>query len=882
MSQYHSITMRCLNAITLAAFLCIQCSLGIAAPAHNLRQGQGNDGASHSTAVGEMEQALGAPAVGEGENRFDVSTSVEELFPLQEILDALNITDKEEVTVQIDDYSPNTINLTLLRKTTGDELAKIGVRKTHIIDGIRGDERDSYYLVKQMNEGSIGRLLSANLRRTSPYDGYLIVATDMAMITYFWLSSDLQDRGIGTKWYQNYIEPYLIRCGFRLAAIKGSCFDNPNTKEFWHYTAGFNIEYQLTQIYDFEDVAIYINFKLLPTKQEDTSQVDRGTVVAQTDRVGANLDREVIEEPIPVPPREEKLAEQITDVSEVARAQSFQFLSFWPEGKTIQDYLPKLNEWLANKRRRENTSRLYGPNDPQKHDTEYTLSAEILPEKFFLRGELYKIQTTEGSPEVPSWDETMYGFESDSTPIKNTHTTLFISDKISSPYALVNVVITALGGNFLEDEEALSQQLLERFSLLTSAAPATGVGSTGVIASANGKQPWDWERWKAPRQYDNPTVAEVQQFISSINPKIQEALAKIKLRHSSTFADLITALDYGSTGMEWEYPRGCERASRLGGLCVLGQFQEKVKVYICKGLILAKPSHDIGLPDSVSEKKGLYHNWTLLEIEENLYYLSWTDGLFAWNMDEERAKLLNRIVDNDDMNDFIAQFVQRYRQEGFDAAVLLPWEEIKQYFVDCEFIPFFREHDAEMLNQVVGCSDQKIEALVEKGQDVLTRQGNKVNDTVRAIFMQSKQIPVVKPSVGGENAMVPFSGFLDLRGKAFEMLSVLLRHISSGAKEFSITIKDDDGNSMAYAGDSSIEPLKALIQKLQGNPDGYIVVSGQELFGIDTEGSVVIVNIVYHANLSEIATPEEIHEVYRGIEITLSTIFPEKGVLQTS
>ena len=76
----------------------------------------------------------------------------------------------------------------------------------------------------------------------------------------FGLVEKLRGQGVGTAWYKDYIEPYLINCGFKILAVYGDCLDSGDVLKFWR-GQGFDHQFALTKLGVVDDRVEYIVLK---------------------------------------------------------------------------------------------------------------------------------------------------------------------------------------------------------------------------------------------------------------------------------------------------------------------------------------------------------------------------------------------------------------------------------------------------------------------------------------------------------------------------------------------------------------------------------------------------------------------------------------------
>lgn len=88
----------------------------------------------------------------------------------------------------------------------------------------------------------------------------------MAAITDLYLDPSIRRHGIGSRWFTDYIEPYLVRCGFRIIVIDGSCWDDANVTRFY-YGRGFQtskvLNIELSPEEDTYAEYQYLHYKIL-------------------------------------------------------------------------------------------------------------------------------------------------------------------------------------------------------------------------------------------------------------------------------------------------------------------------------------------------------------------------------------------------------------------------------------------------------------------------------------------------------------------------------------------------------------------------------------------------------------------------------------------
>jgi glucosamine-6-phosphate deaminase len=161
--------------------------------------------------------------------KFDLTVSPESLFPVEEIERALQV--KGEVAtlsaeVKVISWQEDRINIRLV--SSGRILA-------HIYLGIADRLRVTDSFVEKLKLHLPEEFKAILWNDHSTYEDrppdhlgvFSRIYNDLnprAQITTFVLDEPLlQRRGVGTVWYQKYIEPYLIKCGFRVAAVEYTC-----------------------------------------------------------------------------------------------------------------------------------------------------------------------------------------------------------------------------------------------------------------------------------------------------------------------------------------------------------------------------------------------------------------------------------------------------------------------------------------------------------------------------------------------------------------------------------------------------------------------------------------------------------------------------------
>lgn len=193
-----------------------------------------------------------------------------------------------------------------------------------------------------------------------------------------------------------------------------------------------------------------------------------------------------------------------------------------------------------------------------------------------------------------------------------------------------------------------------------------GQSSTGLE-----ERKWDWNRWMAEPSFKKPIIQTVWEFIQKINPTVQEMSVRM-VDGGGLLGGLLD--DSDQTPFAWVYPRHCETASRIGGLLLAGRFSgNDVDIRLASGGIFAPPY----LPEY--RDSGIHHVWLIIKVRGNEYYLSFTDGHFAWQANVDRVKQYKDAV-RKEWDLFSANFVQPYRKLKFDQPALIPWEEAKPYF----------------------------------------------------------------------------------------------------------------------------------------------------------------------------------------------------------
>ena len=159
-----------------------------------------------------------------------------------------------------------------------------------------------------------------------------------------------------------------------------------------------------------------------------------------------------------------------------------------------------------------------------------------------------------------------------------------------------------------------------------------------------------WEEWSRPREYGDPIAREVHDFIREINPALQEAMLRLRDWEDGT----------------WLYPACCLIASTLAALILHHRFGDRVEIALQRGAAKTQEEHR--------------HYWLRLTLDRKEYYLSFTDGLFGWDEDPARGEEWAQLV-RDGERRFLGRFVKKYREQGFDQPVLIPWDEARDHLV---------------------------------------------------------------------------------------------------------------------------------------------------------------------------------------------------------
>lgn len=122
------------------------------------------------------------------------------------------------------------------------------------------------HLIESVSIPSVGVTSPDELRRQfgiSLIEEGIIHLRPFAQIEHFGLLNAIRGKRIGRVWYEEYIEPYLRKCGFCVVAVKGSCWDNKDVRDFWHQR-GFSDRMELQPYFEEHDeVQEFISFKVI-------------------------------------------------------------------------------------------------------------------------------------------------------------------------------------------------------------------------------------------------------------------------------------------------------------------------------------------------------------------------------------------------------------------------------------------------------------------------------------------------------------------------------------------------------------------------------------------------------------------------------------------
>ncbi|MBM3254119.1 MAG: hybrid sensor histidine kinase/response regulator, partial [Candidatus Omnitrophica bacterium] len=193
--------------------------------------------------------------------RLNLNISAESLFPIEIITGALGAEGKmDKFNARIQEREDGSINISLVFEDKILATARFFIRNNILIKAQQPSLGDYFESILQ-NENSgyfdypIG--IEGTARRYYCLNWW-------ADILFFELTSELQGKDIGRIWYEEYIEPYLRRCGVNIIGVHGDCLTNTRVHEFW-MNRGFSEGFLATEAaVDSETVQPRIVFKVLP------------------------------------------------------------------------------------------------------------------------------------------------------------------------------------------------------------------------------------------------------------------------------------------------------------------------------------------------------------------------------------------------------------------------------------------------------------------------------------------------------------------------------------------------------------------------------------------------------------------------------------------
>lgn len=199
-----------------------------------------------------------------GKPRFNTRVPLESLFPMKRVGDVLAAGRKTapRLDINVYEFTEERMEISLDAPGTGRTLLELAIepqcRLTVTLTNFEFDDK-----LKAIIWNSKSHWADANYRDVDPEPRTFFNLNPWADITYWDVNGSLRRKGIGTAWYKGHIEPYLVKCGFKIAAIHGTCQDSPDIIAFWR-SVGFVNETHLNPAYDSETKQNFINFKKLP------------------------------------------------------------------------------------------------------------------------------------------------------------------------------------------------------------------------------------------------------------------------------------------------------------------------------------------------------------------------------------------------------------------------------------------------------------------------------------------------------------------------------------------------------------------------------------------------------------------------------------------
>ncbi|MEW6101298.1 MAG: sigma-70 family RNA polymerase sigma factor, partial [Candidatus Omnitrophota bacterium] len=159
---------------------------------------------------------------------FDLTFPAGGWLPLKETYQLLSKEDAE-TEIKISKYDRNKIDVSLVRLSDKEYLLSLTIIIPEISFGVPGKNARliSYIDEAVKNEGYYDFKDSGNLAVRAYHALYV------PEITYFYIAPFLRQKGLGEKWYRDYIEPELKNRGFKIVAVIGNCLDTEEFYRFW-------------------------------------------------------------------------------------------------------------------------------------------------------------------------------------------------------------------------------------------------------------------------------------------------------------------------------------------------------------------------------------------------------------------------------------------------------------------------------------------------------------------------------------------------------------------------------------------------------------------------------------------------------------------------
>ncbi|MDD5045125.1 MAG: class I SAM-dependent methyltransferase, partial [Candidatus Omnitrophica bacterium] len=188
--------------------------------------------------------------------RFDVKIPPHALLPMNKVATSLDDQDAlprlETATIE---WREDKIWLDLWLRPRSESLATLVIQPSNTLDiTVVGPDLPAYI------EKILRNKTSAYYKGQDAWIWYNL--NWMAVVRWFHLEEPLRHAGIDTFWYQEQIEPFLKKCGFKYAAVIGTCLEAEDIEEFWH-RQGFSGSFEFKIVYRRGDVRYYISVKRL-------------------------------------------------------------------------------------------------------------------------------------------------------------------------------------------------------------------------------------------------------------------------------------------------------------------------------------------------------------------------------------------------------------------------------------------------------------------------------------------------------------------------------------------------------------------------------------------------------------------------------------------